>query len=270
VSASGSDAAFVGSIPEIYERHLGPMLFVPFAGDLAARARARVPRRVLEVAAGTGIVTRALHAAFPEADIVATDLNEGMLAHGARQLAAPNVTWRQADAGALPFADAEFDLVVCQFGAMFFPDRARAFEEAFRVLVPGGRFLLNMWSSLEFNEIPRIVASAVAEAFPDDPPTFVERVPHGHSDADVTTAELRAAGFSSVAVETVDLPSRAPSAADPATGFCKGSPLRMQIQARDAERLDDITDAATAAVARRFGPGPIEAPMRALVYDAVK
>lgn len=265
---SAGETAFVGSIPELYERHLGPMLFAPYAEDLTERVR--VPRRVLEVAAGTGIVTRALHAAFPGADVVATDLNEAMIALGARRLAAPNVTWRQADAAVLPFGDAEFDLVVCQFGAMFFPDRVRAFEEAFRVLVPGGQFLLNMWSSLEFNEIPRIVAQAVAEAFPDDPPTFIERVPHGHGNAEVTLAELRAAGFSAVGVETVELPSRAPSASDPAIGFCQGSPVRAQIEARDAARLNEITDAATAATARRFGPGPIEAPMRALVFDAVK
>jgi SAM-dependent methyltransferase len=193
-----------------------------------------------------------------------------MIALGARRLNDPKVTWRQADATALPFADGEFDLVVCQFGAMFFPDRGRAFCEAFRVLAPGGRFLLNMWSSLEHNEIPRVVARAAADAFPNDPPTFVERVPHGHGDPGVTTAELRAAGFSAVEVETVELPSRAPSAADPAIGFCQGSPLRMQIEARDATRLREITDAATAAVAERFGSGPIEAPMRALVFDAVK
>ena len=265
---STTDAAFGGSIPELYDRHLGPMLFVPFAGDLARRALARPPRRVLEVAAGTGIVTSALHAALPQAHIVATDLNEGMIAQGARRLSAANVTWQQADATALPFADAEFDLVVCQFGAMFFPDRVRAFGEALRVLTPGGRFLLNIWSSLEYNEIPRIVARAVADAFPNDPPTFVERVPHGHGDPAVTTAELHAAGFATVDVDIVELPSRAPSAADPAIGFCQGSPLRMQIQARDGARLREITDAATAAVAQRFGPGPIEAPMRAFVFDA--
>ena len=138
------------------------------------------------------------------------------------------------------------------------------------MLVPGGRFLLNMWSSLEFNELPRIVARAAADAFPADPPTFIERVPHGHGDPAITSVELRAAGFSSVDVEVVELPSRAPSASDPAIGFCQGSPLRMQIEARDAARLREITDAATAAIAERFGPGPIEAPMRALVFDAVK
>ncbi len=267
---STADAAFGGSIPDLYDRHLGPMLFVPFADDLARRALARPARRVLEVAAGTGIVTDALHAALPQAHIVATDLNEGMIALGARRLYDPNITWRQADATVLPFADGEFDLVVCQFGAMFFPDRLRAFQEAFRVLGPGGRLLLNMWSSLEHNEIPRIVARAVADAFPDDPPTFVERVPHGHGDPAVTEAELRAAGFSAVEIATVELSSRAPSAADPAIGFCQGSPLRMQIEARDRTRLREVTDAATAAVAERFGPGPIDAPMRALVFDALK
>jgi SAM-dependent methyltransferase len=263
-----TDAAFGGSIPELYDRHLGPMLFVPFAADLARRAAERPVQRVLEIAAGTGIVTSALHAVLPRAHIVATDLNEGMIALGARRVSASNITWRQADATVLPFADAEFDLVVCQFGAMFFPDRMRAFGEALRVLTPGGRFLLNMWSSLAENEIPRVVAGAVADAFPNDPPTFVERVPHGHGDPAVTTAELRAAGFSTVDVEDVQLPSRAPSAADPAIGFCEGSPLRMQIEARAAGRLREITDTAAAAVARRFGPGPIEAPMRAFVFDA--
>jgi ubiquinone/menaquinone biosynthesis C-methylase UbiE len=267
---STGDAAFAGSIPDIYDRHLGPMLFVPFAAHLAQRVRKSAARAVLEVAAGTGIVTEALHLALPQARIVATDLNQGMIALGPRRLPDAGVTWRQADAGALPFEDGEFDLVVCQFGAMFFPDRVRAFREAFRVLVPGGRFLLNVWSSLEFNEIPRIIARAAADAFPDDPPTFIERVPHGHGDPAVTTAELRAAGFSSVDVEVVELPSRAPSASDPAIGFCQGSPLRMQIEARDAARLHEITDAATAAIAERFGPGPIEAPMRALVFDAIK
>ena len=267
---TGGDAVFAGSVPELYDRHLGPMLFVPFADDLARRAHERAASRVLEVAAGTGIVTRALHAALPHARIVATDLNEGMIAQGAQRLTHASITWRQADAEALPFADDEFDLVVCQFGAMFFPDRVRAFKEAFRVLAPGGRFLLNVWSSLDENEIPRIVARAVADAFPNDPPTFVERVPHGHGDPAVTTAELHAAGFSTVDVEIVELPSRAPSAVDPAIGFCQGSPLRAQIEARDRARLGEITDAATAAVAERFGTGPIEAPMRAFVFDAVK
>lgn len=267
---SGFNAAFAGSVPAMYDRHLGPLLFEPYAADLAARAAAHRADRILEVAAGTGIVARALRAAFPDAVIVATDLNDGMLAHGAQQLGDANVSWRQADAMALPFDDGEFDLVVCQFGAMFFPDRAVAFREARRVLRPGGHFVLSMWASLEHNEIPRIIAHTVAAAFPDDPPRFIERVPHGHGDAAVTEAELRAAGFSDVAFESVELPSRAPSPAGPAIGFCQGSPVRQQIEQRDAGRLTEITDAATRALAERFGAGAIEAPMRANVFDATK
>ena len=267
---TATDSAFVGSIPALYDRHLGPMLFAPYAADLAARVRTSPAKRVLEVAAGTGIVTRALHQTLPGATIVATDLNAGMIAHAAQQLAAPNVTWAEANAMALPFDAASFDLIVCQFGAMFFPDRVIAFREAHRVLVPGGRFLFNIWASLDHNEIPRIIAHTVAAAFPDDPPSFIERTPHGHGNPAVTEAELRDAGFSRVDVEIVELPSRAPSAADPAIGFCQGSPARMEIAARDAGRLTEVTEAATRALAQRFGPGPIEAPMRANVFDATK
>ena len=264
------DSAFVGSIPALYERHLGQLLFAPYALELAARVSAKPAARILETAAGTGIVTRALHEALPAATIVATDLNAGMIAHAATQLSAPNVTWGVANAMELPFEDATFDVVVCQFGAMFFPDRVVAFRQAHRVLAPGGRFVFTMWSSLEYNEIPRVVARVAAEAFPDDPPGFIARVPHGHGDAGATEAELRTAGFSQIAVETVELPSRAPSAADPATGFCQGSPLRMEIEARDAARLTEITEAATRALAERFGPGPIEAPMRANIFVATR
>ncbi len=263
------DASFVGSIPALYDRCLGPTLFAPYAEDLARRTREGA-HRVLEIAAGTGIVTRALHAALPAATIVATDLNEAMLAHAARRLAVPNVTWRQADATTLPFADGSFDLVVCQFGAMFFPVRTRAFREAYRVLEPGGQFLLNLWASLDHNEIPRIVSRAVAAAFPDDPPAFVERVPHGHGDSSVTAAELRASAFSHVDVEIVTLPSRAAAAADPAIGLCQGTPLRMEIEARDAGRLTEVTAAAARALAQRFGNGPLEAPMCANVFEATR
>jgi ubiquinone/menaquinone biosynthesis C-methylase UbiE len=265
-----ADSAFVGSIPALYDLHLGPLLFEPYAADIAARARTEPPRRVLEIAAGTGIVTRALHDALPDAEIVATDLNEAMIAHGRQRLGSARVSWRQADAMALPFADGEFDLVVCQFGVMFFPDRARAFREAWRVLRPGGRSMLSVWASLEHNLVPQLVARAVAAAFPDDPPQFLERTPYGHGDAAVTEAELRAAGFSQVGAEVVERTSRAPSAATPAIGFCQGTPVRMEIEARDASRLSDVTEAATRAVAQRFGPGPIEASHRANVFVATK
>jgi ubiquinone/menaquinone biosynthesis C-methylase UbiE len=267
---SAADSAFTGSIPELYERHLGPLLFAPYAHELAARIRAQPAARILETAAGTGIVTRALHAALPAATIEATDLNPAMIAHAAAQLAAPNVTWSVANAMKLPFEEGSFDVVICQFGVMFIPDRVLAFREARRVLEAGGRFVFTMWASLEHNPFAETIDRAAASMFPEDPPSFLARVPYGHGDRAATEAELRAAGFSQIAVEALELPSRAPSAADAAIGFCQGTPLRMEIEVRDAARLSEITEAAARAVADRFGAGPVEAPMRADVFVATK
>lgn len=265
------DTLFAGSIPELYDRHLGPLLFVPYAADLAARVRAQPAARVLEVAAGTGIVTRMLAEALPpDATIVATDLNGGMLAHAAKNASGLKVTWREADAMSLPFGGAEFDLVVCQFGAMFFPDRAKAYREAHRVLAPGGRFLFSMWASLEHNPLARVVSDTAAAAFPEDPPNFIARTPHGHGDTALTEREIREAGFSSVRIDTVDLIGRVESALGAATGFCQGTPLRNEIDARDPGRLAQITKDAARAIAASYGDGPIEAPLRAYVYDARK
>jgi ubiquinone/menaquinone biosynthesis C-methylase UbiE len=259
---------FAGSIPELYDRHLGDMLFAPYAEHLAKRAAAQSPKNVLEVAAGTGIVTRALHAALPSATIVATDLNNAMIAHAATRLTAANVTWRQADAMSLPFDDASFDLVVCQFGVMFFPDRTQAFREARRVLAPGGCYLFTMWASIEHSPLAAIVARAAADAFPNDPPNFLTRTPYGHGDPAVTERELRAAGFTNVEIASVDMPSHANSAYDPAIGFCQGTPLRSEIESRDAARLATVTESAARAVATQYGDGRIEATMRAFVFDA--
>ena len=268
---SSADAAFTGSIPALYDRHLGPLLFEPYAEDLAERVRLEPARSVLEIAAGTGIVTRALRDALPsEVRIVASDLNAAMLDYAAQRITRGDVTWRQADAMSLPFADHEFDVVVCQFGAMFFPDRVRAFREARRVLAPGGRFVLNLWAAIEFNPVPDTVERAVAAAFPGDPPRFLSRTPYGHGDPAVTQAELREAGFSTVAVAVVERSGHAASAFDAAFGFCQGSPLGGEIEARNAGRLDEVTRAAAEAIAARYGDGPFDAPTRAYVYVARK
>ena len=178
-----SDANFAGSIPAIYDRCLGPFIFEPYAQDLARRVQKLAPKRVLETAAGTGIVTRALAAASPSsAEIIATDLNQAMLDMAETKISARNVTWKQADAQALPFEAASFDLVVCQFGAMFFPDKHRAYGEARRVLREGGIFLFNVWDRIETSEIVHVIAEAVKAAFPDDSPRFLERTPYGYYD----------------------------------------------------------------------------------------
>jgi ubiquinone/menaquinone biosynthesis C-methylase UbiE len=264
-----SDRIFAGSIPALYERYLGPLIFKSYAEDLAERVAGAMPSRVLETAAGTGIVTRALARRLPDAtEIVATDLNQPMLDFAAAQPGTARVTWRTADALVLPFPDQSFDVVACQFGAMFFPDKIAAYREALRVLRPGGRWMFNVWDRIEENEFAAVATAAVAELFPADPPSFLARTPHGYHDAAKIRGELEAAGFAQVAIETIAHRSRAASHHDPAIGYCQGTPLRNEIEARDASRLGEATDAAAAALGSRFGLGPVDGKMQAHVITA--
>ncbi|MEA2976124.1 MAG: hypothetical protein QOF19_1644 [Alphaproteobacteria bacterium] len=266
-----TDTAFSGSIPEIYDRYLGPLIFEPYAADLAQRLAVMTIESVLETAAGTGIVTRALARSLPAtASIVATDLNQPMLDSAAARESSARVTWRQADAQSLPFKDQSFDTVVCQFGVMFFPNKRAAYREALRVLKPGGRFLFNVWDRIEDNEIPHVVIEALAAVFPQDPPRFLARTPHGYHDPRVIRDDVEAAGFTHVEIETVEKRSRAPSPRHPAIGFCQGTPLRNEIEARDKSRLEEATDAAATAVAARFGAGMVDGKIQALVITAVR
>ena len=268
-----SDASFAGSVPRIYETLLVPLLFEPYARDLAGRAAARLERagvsRVLEIAAGTGALTRELAARLPAgASIVATDLNPPMLDRAAARGTARPVEWRQADAMRLPFEDAAFELVVCQFGVMFFPDRPRALAEARRVVRAGGTLLFNTWDRIEDNELAACVQEALETVFPDDPPRFMERTPHGYHDRERIARDLREGGFAETPlVETVTLRSRAPSAHDAAVAYCQGTPLRDEIAARDAARLEAATSVVEEATARRFGRGPVDAKMQAFVVE---
>lgn len=264
-----TDARFTGSIPAIYERHLEPMMFEPYADDLAERLRAFAPADVLETAAGTGVLTRAAaRATGGAARIVATDLNDAMLAIAERRGAGGGASFVRADAQALPFEDARFDVVMCQFGVMFLPDKAAGYREARRVLREGGRLLFNTWDHLGSNEVTGVVARAVAALFPDDPPLFVERTPFGYFDVDRIRSEVHAAGFARVDVEAVDRTTSVPSAEHAAIGLCQGTPLRGEIEARDAARLQEATIAAREALAARFGGGAFENRMRAWVVVA--
>lgn len=265
--APASDGSFTGSIPQLYEKYLVPLIFEPYAADLASRLAARSPGRVLELACGTGVVTRALARALPKhASIVATDLNQPMLDHAAALGTARPVEWRRADALELPFPDGGFDAVVCQFGVMFFPDKARAFSQARRVLRPGGALIFNVWDSLAQNEFPDVIQTAVEALFPNDPPRFLARTPYAYHDRRAIERDVAAGGFvSPPEIATVAARSRASSAREAAIGFCEGTPLRGEIEARDASRLASATDAAEAAIARRFGAGAVDAKIQALV-----
>jgi SAM-dependent methyltransferase len=270
VDTPGTDTLFAGSIPELYDRHFVPILFEPYAADIARRVAALAPSRVLETAAGTGAVTRALASALPSSvEIVATDLNQAMLDRAAAVGTSRPVRWQQADAARLPFDDGSVDVVVCQYGVMFFPDKVHAFAEARRVLRRGGAFVFNAWDRIEDNEIADVVTRALADVFPADPPRFFPRTPYGYFDRDVIARDLATAGFITPArIETVTERSRAPSAAVAATAFCQGTPLRNEIEARGGVGLAAATSACAAAIARRFGEGPVDAKMQGHVVVA--
>ncbi|HTZ80237.1 MAG TPA: class I SAM-dependent methyltransferase [Stellaceae bacterium] len=263
-----TDKLFAGSIPTLYDRYLGPFLFEPYALDMAERLARHGARRILETAAGTGIVTRTIAVRLPDAALTATDLNQPMLDHAMARAGTTRVSWQQADAQALPFEDERFDAVACQFGAMFFPDKVKGYAEARRVLRPGGAFVFSVWDRIEENEVTDTVTRAVAQAFPGDPPNFMARTPHGYHDLGLIGRALREAGFERIESETVTKRGRAPSPRDPATGICQGTPLRNEIEARDKTRLAAVTDAAAAAVAARLGDGAIDSKIQAHVITA--
>jgi SAM-dependent methyltransferase len=263
--SSASDKVFTGSIPKIYETYLVPLIFEPFAADLVQRLSSRSLSRVLEIAAGTGVVTRALASALHESvSIVATDLNQAMLDHASAVGTKRPVEWRQADAMQLPFGDGMLDAVVCQFGGMFFPEKAKAFSEARRVLKRGGVFLFNVWDRIAENEFADTVTTALESLFPVDPPRFLARTPHGYHDQRTIARDLANAGFVvSPRIDTVAARSRATSPRVPAIAYCQGTPLRNEIESRDASRLSEATDIAAEAIAKRFGRGGVDGKIQA-------
>jgi ubiquinone/menaquinone biosynthesis C-methylase UbiE len=267
---SEADKVFAGSVPENYDRYMVPLIFEPYAADIARRAASFSPRTVLEIAAGSGVVTRALAPKLsPGASYVVTDLNLPMLDYAAsRQPADDRIKWRQADALALPFENAAFDVVCCQFGAMFFPNRPLGYREARRVLKPGGHFLFSVWDRIEENVFADDVTNALAKIFPHDPPRFLARTPHGYHDTSLIRSELENAGFSCVVIETRAEQSRAPSPRIPAVAYCQGTPLRNEIEARDVGKLEAATDCAESAIADKHGRGEIAAKIQALVIVA--
>jgi len=247
-----------------------PLIFAPYAEELARRAAALAPSRVLETAAGTGVVTEALHRAFPEAEIVATDLNAPMLEIASRRIESDKVRFQFADALDLPFGDASFDLVACQFGVMFYPDKVRGNAEARRVLRDGGKYLLVIWDKVERNLATVTAGRAVAELFPGEAARFYERVPFRYHDVARIEHDLIAAGFDDIELETVELRSRAASARDAAIALVQGTPMRADIEQIAPDSLGRATDAAEQALGQFEGPHGFDAPMSAHIVTATK
>ena len=267
---TATDTVFAGSIPAIYDQYMVPLIFAPYARLVAQRAAELKPRHILETAAGTGVVTEQLHLALPEAEIVATDLNAPMLDQAARRLSASNVRFQPADAQALPFDDGGFDLVVCQFGIMFMPDKVKANLEARRVLREGGRYMLVIWDRIEHNLATATAGRAVAELFPIDSARFYERVPFRYHDVGQIEQDLLAAGFTDIEYETVELRSRSNSSRDAAIALVQGTPMRSDIEQIDPAMLDRATDAAAEALRQYEGPDGFDAPMSARLVIATK
>ena len=262
--ADEASRLWVEDMSAAYDDYLVPAVFRPYADDLASRVAHYGPQDVLELAAGTGVLTAAMMASLPGARVTATDLNVAMVDVGTAQV--PAATWRQADAMELPFGHASFDVVACQFGVMFFPDRPAGYAGIARVLRPGGHFLFNCWGPLATHVVEATVSAALAETFPDDPPSFLARVPHGYHDADQIRADLTMAGFGGISVETVELDCIGKSASNLARGYCRGTPLRAEIEVRGD--LEATTSAVATALEGRFGTGPVIGRMAALVVSA--
>jgi len=268
------DKAFVGPLSAVYAEHLVPLIFEPYAEDLVNRlaARPRPITRLLEAACGTGVVTRGLASRLPDnVEIVATDLNAAMLEQAASAGTTRPVEWQKADAMQLPFPDESFDAVVCQFGVMFFPDKAKAFAEARRVLKPGGIFIFSVWDRMEDNDFGRLAHLAQESVFPADPPRFLARVVFGHHDRGALTRALVDGGFTAAPqVDTVVARSQASSPRIAAFAWCQGTPLRNEIEARDASRLEEATDAAAELIAKHFGHSAVDGKIQAVVITAEK
>ena len=267
---SATDTLFSGSIPDIYDDYLVPLIFEFYAEDLARRVEESHATEVLETAAGSGVLTRAMAPKLgPKARYTVTDLNPPMIERAQRlQPADERISWAPADMTALPFADDSFDTVICQFGVMFAPDRAACFAEALRVLRPGGMYFFNTWDAIEMNVFAEEVTFAASAVFPEDPPIFLARTPHGYSDTTRIAQDLRVAGFSDYEIVTLPGTSTAASPRDVAVAYCQGTPLRNELEARDAARLEEVTDRAAQALTARFGPGPVSGLMQAHVVMA--
>lgn len=265
------NVAFVGSIPENYDRYLGPVLFEPYAKDLAERVNVPDGGSLLEVACGTGIVTRQLRDRLsPSVRIVATDLNEAMFKFASQKFRAnENIEWKPADALDLPFRDESFDAVVCQFGLMFFPDKQQGVNEAFRVLKPNGQFIVSVWDDIEHVDLAKAAEIVIKQFFPENPPDFYD-IPFSFHEPEKLRSLLTSAGFREIKIDVVAFPCVSASAQDAAHGLIHGNPVITAINERDPAKAPEVEAALAEKIAVQFGSAPVNARMQAIVCSGVR
>lgn len=262
------NSTFTKTIAENYEKYFSPMFFTAPAKDIAGRLSIE-QGRVLELACGTGQLTRIIREKYPDADIIATDLNPGMISVAKTISSTEKIQWQTMDAQEIQFDDNSFDVVICQFGFMFFPDKQKAAAEGYRVLKPGGKFIFSTWDKIETQHITVIANDIIKSFFPSDPPMFFN-VPFSMSDPSVIESLMKNTGFRDVSVDNPRLEGQSSSADDAAKGFTIGNPMYLAICERDESLLQEIQAAVKQAFIDEFGSGPISVPLSLFVTEGVK
>ncbi|HKC36154.1 MAG TPA: class I SAM-dependent methyltransferase [Chitinophagaceae bacterium] len=262
-------AAFAGSIPANYERYLGPFLFEPYALDLVSRLQDKKYGNTLEIACGTGRVTAHLAKSVKHDTLTATDLNPDMISVAKEIIIDKNIKWMPADAMQLPFDDGSFDLVVIQFGIMFFPDKEKGLKEAYRVLKTGGKLIYNTWNKVETNVAIHEGRVIIESYFGDNPPIFYNVPFSMHDDRELTTLTRRA-GFKSITTRLVKKEGISPSAADLAKGMVEGNPVYLAILERDPSLINTIKEHIQKVLAEKLGDKPVKSPLQAWVVEGYK
>jgi ubiquinone/menaquinone biosynthesis C-methylase UbiE len=260
--------AFAGLDAEYYDSILGPAQLEAIASELVGRVPSKPDGDVLELACGTGIVTRKLREQLdPAVRLVATDLSPAMIDYARKKLREQEgIEWREADMASLPFPDASFGAVVCSLGIMFVPDKKKAFAEARRVLREGGTFLFNTWDSLHENPHARTAGEVMDELFPGDPEMQFAKIPFGFYDYAVIRKHLAEHGLRELRMEKRPIAIHCETVHRYATGMVKGTPRALLIRER-GKSLDEVIDKLAAALARVGGDAPFRLPAQVIVVE---
>ena len=259
-------ATIPDTMRETRERYLVPSLLQPFADDMARRLARLTLGPLLEVSAGTGVLTQALTSAMSAGlSIVATDPDRATVAYASVKPGMARVTWQHAEPQALPFLDAAFGIVTCHFAVATMPARLRAFRETRRVMKPNGRFVFSVPGNIRHNPVALCVRDALHKLLPTAPPRYIEHGLHGYADNETIDDDLTSVGFTDALYTTVELPYAAASATDAAIGYCLGTPLRAELGAGSTTMA---IEAVAQALQTRFGTGAINTTMRAHIISA--